>query len=136
MATPVNPYTSNLGSLIAQHREEILQGWMRGMTGSTRRSDLMKDSELQSQCGQFLELLTQATSQNVNSQGLTYGPLRDMLAEISRTRANQGFTARETATFVFSIKQPLFTVIRGSLSKDSQAMAEEMWTTTELIDGL
>jgi rsbT co-antagonist protein RsbR len=38
--------------------------------------------------------------------------------------------------FVLSIKQPLFTAIRESLGKDSTAMAEEMWATTELIDGL
>jgi rsbT co-antagonist protein RsbR len=136
MATTVNPRISNLGSIIAQHRDEILQGWMRDMIGTTRRTDLMKESELQSQCNQFLGLLAQATSQNASIQSSTFDPLREMLAEISRTRAIQGFSARETATFVFSIKQPLFTAIRESLGKDSTAMADEMWTTTELIDGL
>jgi rsbT co-antagonist protein RsbR len=48
----------------------------------------------------------------------------------------QGFTARETATFVFSIKRPLFTAIREELSKDSAAMAAEMWSTTESVDEL
>lgn len=69
-------------------------------------------------------------------QSSFYDPLHKMLEEISRTRAIQGFSARETATFVFSIKQPLFTAIRGSLGKDSAAIAEEMWNTTVLIDSL
>jgi rsbT co-antagonist protein RsbR len=69
-------------------------------------------------------------------QSTAYDQMRVMLAELSRTRALHGFSARETATFVFSIKKPLFSAIRESLGNDSKGMAEEMWTTTELIDGL
>jgi rsbT co-antagonist protein RsbR len=106
------------------------------MLSTTRRSDLMKESELQAQCNQFLGLLTQATSQSTSLQNNAYDPVREVLAEISRSRATQGFTPRETATFVLSIKQPLFTAIRESLGKDASAMADEMWTATELVDGL
>ena len=136
MATTVNHMSSNLGSIISQHRESILSGWMRDMVGSTRRTDLMKESELQQQCQQFLSLLEKAAAQSANIQSSTYDPLREMLAEISRTRALQGFSPRETATFIFSIKQPLFSAIRESLGKDSSAMADEMWLTTEIIDSL
>lgn len=136
MATIVDRKTSNLGSIIAKHHDQILTGWLRDMIGSTRRSDLMKESELQAQSNQFLALLEKATGESLNIQASDYDPLRAMLAEISRTRALQGFTARETATFVFSIKQPLFTAIRGSLGNDSTAMADEMWNTTTLLDGL
>jgi len=136
MATMLNHKTSNLGSIIAQHRDAILNGWVRDMLGSTRRTDLIKESELQGQCAQFLSMLAQATSQTTNTQASAYDPLREMLAETSRTRAMQGFSARETATFIFSIKQPLFVAIRESLGKDSSAMADEMWLTSEIIDSL
>jgi rsbT co-antagonist protein RsbR len=136
MGTMLNHKTSNLASIIAQHRDEILTGWLRDMLGSTRRTDLMKESELQTQCGQFLSLLAPATSEGANIQSSAYDAMREMLAEISRTRAIQGFSARETATFIFSVKQPLFTAIRQSLGKDSTAMADEMWFTTEIIDSL
>jgi rsbT co-antagonist protein RsbR len=136
MATMLNHKTSNLGSIIARHRDEILNGWLRDMLGSTRRSDLMKESELQTQCGRFLSLLAQATSESADMQSSAYDRTREMLAETSRTRAIKGFSARETATFIFSIKQPLFTAIRQSLGEDSTAMADEMWRTTEIIDGL
>jgi rsbT co-antagonist protein RsbR len=96
----------------------------------------MKESELHAQCQQFLSLLAQATAQSTNIQASTYDPLREMLTEISRTRAIQGFSARETAMFILSIKQPLFTAIRETLGKDSGGMADEMWHTTEIIDGL
>jgi rsbT co-antagonist protein RsbR len=136
MATTLNHKTSNLGSIIAQHQDAILSGWLRDMIGSTRRTDLMKDAELQSQCQHFLSLLAKATTQSTNIQTSAYDPIRDMLVETSRTRAVQGFSARETAMFIFSIKQPLFTAIRQNLGTDSAAMADEMWLTTEIIDGL
>lgn len=136
MATTLNHKTSNLGAIITQHRESILTGWLRDMMGSTRRSDLIKESELQAQCQQFLSLLAQATSQTSDMQSSAYDPLREMLTEVSRTRANQGFSARETATFIFSIKRPLFTAIRETLGKDAMAMGDEIWLTTEIVDGL
>ena len=136
MATSLNQTTSSLASIISQHRDSILSNWLRDMLGTTRRTDLMKESELQTQCNQFLALLAQATSQSGNVQSAAYDPLREMLTEVSRTRAIQGFTARETATFVLSIKQPLFTAVRESLGKDAAAVADEMWNTTEMIDSL
>lgn len=136
MTTILNQKTSNLGSIIARHRDAILTGWLRDMIGSTRRADLMKESELREQCQQFLSLLANATIQGTEIEASVYDPLREILAEISRTRAIQGFSARETATFVFSIKQPLFTAIRESLGRDSTAIAEELWNTTVLIDSL
>jgi rsbT co-antagonist protein RsbR len=136
MATILNHRSSTLGSIIAQHRDTIQSGWMRDMLGSTRRSDLMKESELQTQCNQFLTLLAQATAQGGDLQTTAFQPLRDMLAEISRSRAIQGFTPRETATFVFSVKQPLFKAIRETLGNDASTMADQIWQASELIDGL
>ena len=136
MATTLNHQSSSLGSILARHKDGILKEWIRAMVASTRRSDLIKESELQSQCSQFLQLLAQATGTGGSLDSAGFDALREMLSEISRTRAIQGFSARETATFIFSIKRPLFAAIREELFKDPSAMAAEMWTTTELVDGL
>jgi len=136
MATTTENQKATLGTIIEQHRDTILAEWLREMSGSTRRGDLMKESELQAQCNQFLNLLGRAVSTGAEVQSSAYDPLRDMLAEISRSRAVQGFSPRETATFVLSIKRPLFTAIRDQFPKDPAAMADEMWNTTELLDSL
>ena len=137
MATMLNQKASSLTSIIAQHKAGILSEWMREMSAATRRGDLMKESELQSQCSRFIELLAQATASGGSGfQSQAYDPMREMLAEISRSRAAQGFSAKETATFVFSLKRPLFTAIRDEMEKDASAMAGEMWNATELLDSL
>lgn len=135
MATVLNQKAGNLGSILAQHRDEILAEWLREMSGTTRRSDLINDTEVKSQCTRFLDLLIQASASGSNSGSGSYDLLRSMLEEISRSRALQGFTPTETATFVFSIKRPLFTAIREELS-DAAAVAQEMWTASELLDSL
>jgi rsbT co-antagonist protein RsbR len=47
----------------------------------------------------------------------------------------QGFSPSETALFVFSLKQPLFTQLRKSVS-DVDTLAEEIWTATLILDSL
>jgi rsbT co-antagonist protein RsbR len=136
MATTLNYKTSSLSSIIQQHKDKILSEWLRDMIGSTRRSDLIKESELQLQCDRFLQLLAKATSSGGALDSEVYEPMREMLGDVSRSRAVQGFSPKEIATFVFSIKRPLFVAIRESLGKDADAIAAELWNTTELIDEL
>jgi rsbT co-antagonist protein RsbR len=66
-------------------------------------------------------------------RGTTYAKF---LARVSRTRAAQGFSSSETATFVFSLKQPLFIRLRNELGADAQGFADEVWATTDLLDKL
>src|SRR5581483_2878142 len=137
MATVLNQKTSNLSSILAQHRDEILSQWLREMGDGARRSDLMKDAEMKSQCTRFLDLLVQASeSADSNVQSASYDAMRGLLEDISRSRALQGFSPTETATFVFSVKRPLFTAINKELGKDAAAIAQEMWNATELLDKL
>ena len=62
--------------------------------------------------------------------------MRDFLAAASRSAAIQGFTPSETATFVFSLKQPLFARLRQELGGDAATLAEEMWAASVLLDKL
>jgi len=126
-----------LNEVLAKHEATILEQWMKEMSGSTRRSDLIKDSELRSQCARFLKLLVQGLeSANLDLQSTAWQPVRDLMDEISKSRAQQGFTPAETATFVFSVKKPLFSQLRDLVGNDAAALAAEFWQTTELIDSL
>ena len=55
---------------------------------------------------------------------------------MSRARAAQGFSPSETATFVFSLKQPLFEGLRAEHGNDVKAMADASWHMTQLLDQL
>lgn len=129
--------SNGLAEVLAKHEAAIIGEWIKQMSGATRRTDLINDGDLRSQCSRFIKLLRQGVeSGNSDLQSPAWQAIRDQLAEISRSRAQQGFTPTETATFVLSVKKPLFTLLRDQMGNDAGALAEELWTTTELIDSL
>ena len=132
-----NPKTAALAAVLAKHESSVLAEWIKEMAGATRRADLMNDSELRTQCSRVLKLLREgAESGSSDIQTAPWHPVRELLTEISRTRAQQGFTPTETATFVLSVKKPLFDLLRDHAGNDANAVASELWSTTELIDSL
>ncbi|HEX3738380.1 MAG TPA: STAS domain-containing protein [Terriglobales bacterium] len=126
-----------LAEVLAKHEIAVLDEWIKQMSSATRRADLMRDADLRAQCTRFLKLLRQGTeSGNADLQSSPWQPIRDLLTEISRTRAQQGFSPTETSTFVLSVKKPLFELLREQMGGDAAALAAELWATTELIDSL
>lgn len=124
-----------ISTILARDEQEVLNDWLKEMSETTRRGDLIKESDLRTQCAQFLKLLRQATvTAGTNFKAPAWNPIRDMLGDISRTRALQGFSPLETATFVFSFKRPLFARIQQELKGQADALAAEMWAATELLD--
>jgi len=61
---------------------------------------------------------------------------RTVLEDVSRSHATLGLTPSETATFVFSLKEPLFALLREKVGKDSDRLAHETWIGTMLLDKL
>jgi rsbT co-antagonist protein RsbR len=128
-----------LQQIIARTQKELLAEWLATQTAdSATRADLMKGSELREQCREFLALLAEAARSGdlENPTGSAWAPVQEFLASISRSRAIQGFSPAETATFVFSLKQPLFTRLRSEIGNDAQALADELWSATVLLDKL
>ena len=125
--------------LIKKHEDEILQDWLQRQLGAvTARPDLLKKSDLEEQSRIFLSGLTAALQRGEvgDIRGPAWGPVRELLASMSHSRARQGFSPSETATFVFSLKEPLFAHLQKELSGDASALATELWTSTVLLDKL
>jgi rsbT co-antagonist protein RsbR len=128
-----------LRKIIAQSQKELLADWVEAqLSATTLRSDLMKENELREQSRELLALLQAATGGGdiARIDGSDWASARDFLARVSRSRAQQGFSPSETATFVLSLKQPLFSRLRAELAQDAQALADEVWATTDLLDKL
>jgi rsbT co-antagonist protein RsbR len=129
------PQSLAIPGILARDEQIILGDWLKEMTTATRRVDLIKDNELRAQCGQFLKLVRQATqTAGSNFKASVWDPVREMLGDVSRSRALQGFSPTETATFVFSLKRPLFMRIQEEYKGQPDAMAAEIWAATEMLD--
>jgi len=136
MSNEIN--TETLTTLLKADEAGVLNAWVdQQLAGSTFRSDRMSRKELTEESQHFLRLFTQAlVSQSVDIQSPPWAPARQMLEELSSTRAQQGFTPSETATFVFSLKQVLFERIVSALASKPAELAGATWTTSTLLDRL
>jgi rsbT co-antagonist protein RsbR len=130
---------TRIHEILSKYQSELLDEWLAAVsTSGVRRDALMKEGELRDQASEFLRLLMRALEQG-NVTDITtpaYASVRDMLERLSRSRSLQGFSPAETATFVFSFKQPLFERLRREYTKESQVVADELWAITQLLDRL
>ena len=124
--------------ILKAYEAELLDEWQREQLSAFRLGAKISESELRTQSREFLNLLQAATQGgNVTDvQGPSYGRVRDMLGDVSRSRGLQGFSPSETAIFVFSLKRPLFARIRKEVAADADALATVTWSATELLDKL
>jgi rsbT co-antagonist protein RsbR len=137
---PNTTVTSRIPDIVEKHEKEILREWVQlQLQAMTVRRDLMKEDELREQSRRFLRLFA-ASLQNggggMDVQSPGWAEMRELLADLSTSRARQGFSPSETAIFVMSLKQPLFTRLRQELVRDPEAYAAETWTGTVLLDKL
>jgi len=130
---------SRFPELLEKHEQKLVLDWTQELLKPGRlRSDLIGQLEVREQCAELLRLMTAATrSGNVTGiDAAEWQPVRDMLASVSRTRAKQGCTPVEVATFVFSLKRPLFALLQEELLNEPSVFAAEVWSVTELLDKL
>ena len=85
-----------------------------------------------------MRLLREATARagTESPDNAAWAPVRELLASISSSRARLGFTPSETATFVLSLKEPVFARLAQELGSDARALADEIWKATTLLDAL
>lgn len=125
--------------IFTRPQEALLDDWLREQLAAlSARQDLISEPDLRRQSAEFLSIFSHVCGQGSLTDIATpaWKPVLDFLASVSRSRAAQGFSPSETATFVFSLKQPLFARLGQELAADATALAEAMWTATVLLDKL
>jgi rsbT co-antagonist protein RsbR len=130
--------TGHLAAILSEHKDALLDGWMEGMLSRLVRRDKFAEAEVREQGRAFLPMLAGATAKGNGYDIDTPGwmAVRQHLSDISQTRARQGFSPIETATFVFALKDPLFALLRRRLEGDPVALVDETTATGALFDKL
>ena len=126
-----------LAQLVRSNEQQIFEQWIsQQMAEASLRADLIKESELREQSREFLRAFTDALQAgNMQIDAPEWKPTKDLLSDISRRRATQGFSPLETAIFIFSLKQPLFAALRKSATP-GQGLDDQIWEASLLLDRL
>jgi len=135
----VNRPASRLPAIVEQHQKEILAEWLSSQVQSGAwRAGRLQEAQLQDESQRFLALLSQAIQQGIefDTRSAQWAEVREFLIELSRSRAAQGFTPSQVATFVFSLKQALFKHVTESLKNNPAEIAGALWDATLVLDAL
>jgi rsbT co-antagonist protein RsbR len=128
---------SRVTAILKNNEKELLADWVKEQLGSnTLRADLLKEADLREQSRAFLSALQAAAQKGgiEDVDGADWADAKQVLNELTRSRALAGFSPTETATFIFSLKQPLFARLRAELKNDE--LADAIWSASLLIDKL
>jgi rsbT co-antagonist protein RsbR len=122
---------TTIPQLIDKNQKQLLAEWLdqQAASSSEEQRDMSQRFIAALKDGLQSEQLAEIGTEKWDST-------RAILEEVSRQGALRGDTPTQTATFVFSLKQPLFNLLRRELGKDADKLAEEIWTATLILDKL
>jgi rsbT co-antagonist protein RsbR len=131
--------TPLLADILRRDQQSILGEWVKlQLDSAATRRDLIGEAELVQQSRDFLSAFATAVDggELFHPKSASWGPVRDVLSRISENRARLGFSPAETATFVFSLKEPIFNRLRDGGAGGPALAAADTWATTILLDSL
>ncbi|WP_119156672.1 STAS domain-containing protein [Caldimonas tepidiphila] len=131
-----NQALNQLGELLATQQDRILSEWLRDQNALMSRRGALSQSQNRQESEEFFTALRSALQRAHGDDLATpeWDEVRHVMAALSSTRARQGFTPSETATFVFSLKQAVFGALREALAGDAALLAERTWLVSTLLD--
>lgn len=130
---------SQLAEVLRQNEENLFSQWISLQLAHApigRRG--VDERQLREDSREFLNRLLPALerSSGPSTAGSEWSDVRALLDRFTQTRVNQGFTPAEVATFVFSIKQPVFEIIRSAYASDAAQLGSSTWQVSAVVDSL
>lgn len=118
-----------LAEIFKQNESAILEQWIETQRQAGIRSDLIDDRTMVDNSRDLLKAFIRAvieSGDDLNDAG--WAPVKSLLERLSQAQSRQGFTPTETATFILSLKEPLFNLLQNA--------SDQLIVTSQLIDKL
>lgn len=128
----------SLADVVGPDDTRLLDEWLAAqLAAATLRTDLISEGTLREQSRQFLAAFREALGSDAGDSldDPRWTEVLALLTDLTRARTLQGFSPGETASFVFSLKRPLFDRIRARGGAPDR-VADLTWATTLVLDRL
>jgi len=129
---------SSASQLLPKKQAEIYELWIgQQLKDEGLRDDLMSNEELRKESDALLAALLNAIKKDnfTDVNAAEYDKVNEILAGISLSRAKNGFSPRETAGFVFSLKDAFVKTLEKEI-KDIKQLYTEILKVNKLVDSL
>ncbi|MET0067798.1 MAG: STAS domain-containing protein [Candidatus Thiodiazotropha sp.] len=134
-----DPSTATITEIMRSRQTELLDDWISASLNleGGRTRELMTEAQLRTESQRILEAMISALEDMYDDEDMTgLGEVRNILAGVSASRASQGFTPTETATFIFSLKNPLLKFLQEEYVDNPTGLNSEVTKLNKLIDHL
>jgi rsbT co-antagonist protein RsbR len=128
----------NLATILATRSQEITDRWLELQAASSKRLSALERQEAERKSRDLVAALATAVRDG-HLDDYSHPQWRHatgILTDISATRAINGYSPSETATYIFSLKDPLFTVVTEELKDDPEGFAIALRQSSEILDRL
>ena len=124
--------------MLDREQASILQEWLRNQSQDRALGARIGEADARDESRRLLEAIAaaSATGRLDDVSGPEWSAVRDILTRLSQSRAKAGFSQSETARFVFSLKQALFTLLQNEFQSDAKSLSSEIWVASTLMDHL
>jgi rsbT co-antagonist protein RsbR len=129
--------TETVLQLLDKHEQQILTEWLQEAGSASSRTGDAARRAMHGEATEILNSLRQALKAGADPeslQGPAWGPLRQTLETLSRSRAAQGQSAGDTSAFVLAFKRPLFGLIQRDLAGNADRQMSMVWSVSSLVD--
>jgi rsbT co-antagonist protein RsbR len=128
---------AGLAGIFEKDEAKILSSWVAEQLSGETRQGALSEADVKEASRAFLSVLATAVKNGYDEQlsGAHWDDVKAHLSRFSRERVVQGFSPEETATFIFSLKKPLFDGLRDS-GEDVDRLNDEFWKLTQMMDKL
>jgi rsbT co-antagonist protein RsbR len=126
------PAATRITAILSERRDDIIAQWGRVISSTSRGR--ITPAELERELAPILDAISSGlTGSPADTDADGFAEARALLAELSRSRAQQGFSPSETAASVFALKQ-VVTDIADARSDPTTAV--ELLDFSRLLDDL
>lgn len=113
----------------------VVAGWLSELGVA----DPAQQRSVQTEAGELVRSLQEGLARGGDPSSLSgpaWGALREMLEDLSRSRAAKGETAGDTNQFVLALKRPLFDALQRRQGETPERLIAGIWSISTLVDRL
>jgi rsbT co-antagonist protein RsbR len=128
---------SEIPRIVKDHEPALLAEWVDLQQQGRSAARSGSRSQIEAESAEFLQNFIKALQNGgaLDPGGGAWESTQDVLGKLSRSRARQGYTPRETANFVFLLKRPLIRLLERELSEPG-TLVREVIDASNLLDQL
>lgn len=129
--------SAETSQLLTKKKKQILENWINGqLANDALKEDLISNKESRSQSEELLDGVIQLISVDTGNGLPADNPVIDIVETITLTRARNGYSPRETASYIITLKEALLKTLSEEIKGDPRMMYEESLAVSKQLDEL